>query len=95
MLSTVQVRQRGNVTLPVDVRKRYNVQDGDTYRLLDIDGILVLTPMAPMLPELAREIERARIEAGLSMGEMLQGLREQRALYVAEKYGISDDSHPQ
>ncbi len=90
MLSTVQVRQRGNVTLPVDIRKRYNVQDGDTYRLIDVDGILILTPMSPMLPELAREIERARVEAGLSMEEMLQGLREQRAQYVAEKYGIKD-----
>lgn len=42
--------------------------------------------MVTMVPELAREIERARIEAGLSVEEMLQGLREQRERYVAEKY---------
>lgn len=94
MIATVQVRQRGNVTLPIDIRKRYKVQDGDTYRLIDLDGILVLSPMSPMLPELAREIERARLEAGLSMDEMLKGLREQRALYVAEKYGITDNDTP-
>ncbi len=91
MIATVQVRQRGNVTLPIDIRKRYKVQDGDTYRLIDLDGLLVLSPMAPMLPELAREIERARLEAGLSMDEMLKGLREQRTQYVAEKYGITND----
>jgi len=87
MSTTIQVRQRGAITLPVEVRQRYNIQPGDTFRLVDLDGIFVLTPMAPLVPELAREIERARIEAGLSVKEMLQALREQREQYVAEKYG--------
>lgn len=43
--------------------------------------------MAPMIPELAREIERMRLEAGLDTAELLQALREQRARYVAETYG--------
>ncbi len=87
MSTTIQVRQRGAITLPVEFRQRYNIQPGDTFRLVDLDGIFVLTPMAPLVPELAREIERARIEAGLSVEEMLQALREQREQYVAEKYG--------
>ncbi len=87
MSTTIQVRQRGAITLPVELRERYNIQPGDTFRLVDLDGIFVLTPMAPLVPELAREIERARIEAGLSVEEMLQALREQRERYVAEKYG--------
>ncbi|NJN99457.1 MAG: AbrB/MazE/SpoVT family DNA-binding domain-containing protein [Anaerolineales bacterium] len=78
MSATVQVRQRGILTLPAEVRHRYNIQPGDTFNLVDLDGLLVLTPMAPLVPELAREIERARIEAGLSVEEMLQALREQR-----------------
>jgi hypothetical protein len=40
--------------------------------------------MAPMVPELARVIERARVEAGLSPREMLQGLRKQRERYYAD-----------
>ena len=43
--------------------------------------------MVPMVPELAREIERARLEAGLSVEEMLKTLRDQRKRYVVEKYG--------
>jgi len=87
MSTTIQVRQRGTLTLPATLRNRYNIQPGDTFQLLDLDGIFVLTRMVTMVPELAREIERARIEAGLSVEEMLQGLREQRERYVAEKYG--------
>jgi hypothetical protein len=40
-----------------------------------------------MVPELTRKIERARIEAGLSVEEMLKGLREQCERYTAAKYG--------
>jgi AbrB family looped-hinge helix DNA binding protein len=87
MGTTVQVRKRGTLTLPAEVRERYNIKPGDTFRLLDLGGIFVLTPMVPMVPELAREIERARLEAGLSVEEMLKGLREQRERYIAEKYG--------
>ena len=43
--------------------------------------------MVPMVPELAREIERARVEAGLSIEELLAGLREQRERYYIETHG--------
>jgi bifunctional DNA-binding transcriptional regulator/antitoxin component of YhaV-PrlF toxin-antitoxin module len=84
MDATVQVRQRGTLTLPAELRDRYNIEPGDTYRVLDLDGIFVLTPMIPMVPELARQIEEARREAGLSIDELLTTLREQRTRYTAE-----------
>lgn len=87
MGDTVQVRQRGSLTLPVKVRERYKIKSGDTFNLLDFDGILILTPLAAMVPELAREIERARLEAGLTVEEMLKDLRRQRERYTTEKYG--------
>jgi len=85
MNATIQVRKRGTLTLPAEVRERYNIKPGDTFHLLDLDGIFVLTPVVPRVPELAREIERARLEAGLSVEEMLKGLREQRERYVVEE----------
>lgn len=87
MDTTIQVRQRGNLTIPAELRERYGIEPGDTFRILDLDGIFVLTPMVPMVPELAREIERARLEAGLDTADLLQALREQRERYVAETYG--------
>ncbi len=83
MEATIQVRQRGTVTLPVDLRQKYGIQEGDTFRMIDLDGIFILTPMAPMVPELAREIEKARLGSGLSIEELLQSLREQREKYHA------------
>jgi bifunctional DNA-binding transcriptional regulator/antitoxin component of YhaV-PrlF toxin-antitoxin module len=79
---TIRVRQRGVLTLPADLREKYDIRTGDTYRLVDLDGVFVLTPMVPLVPELAREIERARVQAGLTSEELLAGLREQRERYT-------------
>lgn len=86
MDATIQVRDRGVLTLPSEVREKYGIQAGDTFRLLDLDGMFVLTPMVPMVPELAREIERLRREAGLTTEELLHSLREQRERYHREHY---------
>lgn len=84
MDETVQVRQRGTLTLPATLRDKYGIKPGDTFRLVDLDGVFVLTPMVPMVPELAREIDRFRQEAGISVEELLTVLREQRARYRSE-----------
>ena len=92
MDKTVQIRSRGVMTLPAELREKYGIQAGDSFRVVDLDGIFVLTPMVPMVPELAREIERARREAGLSMEQLLEGLREQRVQYHNEHYESDADS---
>jgi bifunctional DNA-binding transcriptional regulator/antitoxin component of YhaV-PrlF toxin-antitoxin module len=86
MEATVQVRKRGVLTLPNELREKYGIREGETFRIVDLDGVFILTPMAPMVPELAREIERVRIEAGLTTEELLVSLREQRERYYHEHY---------
>jgi bifunctional DNA-binding transcriptional regulator/antitoxin component of YhaV-PrlF toxin-antitoxin module len=84
---TIQVRERGVVTLPAELREKYKIENGQIFRLVDLEGIFVFVPMVPIVPELANEIERLRLESGLSMEELLESLREQRAQYTQEKYG--------
>ena len=84
---TIQVRERGVVTLPAELREKYNIKNGKIFHLVDLDGIFVFVPMVPMVPELANEIERIRLEAGLSVDEFLDDLRKQREQYNKEKYG--------
>ncbi len=87
MSTTIQVRQRGVLTLPSEMRQKYGIESGDTFRIVDLDGMFILTPMVPMVPELAREIEKVRLETGLSTTELLQTLREEREKFVQETYG--------
>jgi AbrB family looped-hinge helix DNA binding protein len=85
MDTTVQIRKRGTVTLPANLRKKYGIREGDTYRVIDLGGTFVLAPMMATVSELAREIERVRVEAGLSTEELLRALREERARYYSER----------
>ncbi len=86
MEAIVQVRKRGALTLPAALREKYGIREGDTFHIVGLDGILVLAPMTPMVPELAREIEKARLEAGLTTEELLDNLCRQRERYYRENY---------
>ena len=86
MEANVQVRKRGVITLPNSLREKYQIKEGETFRVVDVDGAFILTSMTPMVAELAREIERMRIEAGLTTEDLLSSLREQRERYYAEHY---------
>ena len=37
-ITTIQIRQRGTVTLPAALREKYGLGDGDPLTLVDLDG---------------------------------------------------------
>ena len=84
---SVQVRDRGVVTLPKPLRERYGLGTGDVLDVLDLDGVFVLSPRASVVPELAAEIERLRVEAGYTTEELLASLRAERERTTRERYG--------
>jgi bifunctional DNA-binding transcriptional regulator/antitoxin component of YhaV-PrlF toxin-antitoxin module len=97
--STVQLRSRGVLTLPKALRDKYDLDEGDALHLVDVDGTFVLTPMQPVVPALAREIEQLREEEGLSTNQLLKRLRDEREALTNERYGAppgtkaSKDNH--
>ena len=34
--ATVQIRKRGVLTLPAELRQKYDIEEGDTFRLVDL-----------------------------------------------------------
>lgn len=92
MAETVKVRKRGVLTLPADLRQKYKIKEGDIFGLLDLDGMFVLTPKVLMVAELAREIEAMRLEQGLNIQELLEGLRAQRdRTFQEQDTGVDGD----
>lgn len=82
---TVQVRGRGTVTLPARIRERYDLANGDPLTLVDLDGAILLTPRPSVVDKLSAEIEYLRTRAGLSLDDLLDGLRAQRAHYHSDQ----------
>ena len=89
---TVQLRERGVLTIPKAVRDRYGLGAGDALSFLDLDGVFVLSPKESVVPELAAEIERLRVEAGLTTEDLLAGLRQQRERVHRERSAGAGES---
>jgi bifunctional DNA-binding transcriptional regulator/antitoxin component of YhaV-PrlF toxin-antitoxin module len=79
---TLQVAQRGLVTLPKEVRKAHNIEPGQQMTLLDLDGVFVLSRRPSQVDALADRIADELADRGEALESMLQTLREVRAEYA-------------
>jgi len=68
--STVQIRQRGTVTLPAKLRAKYRLGEGDVLTILDLGGTILLSPKISVVGKLAAEIEQHRKAAGLELEDL-------------------------
>jgi len=68
--STIQIRQRGTLTLPAALREKYGLRDGDPMSVVDLDGAILLTPKLLLVPRLAEELERLRKKKGLTLKDL-------------------------
>ncbi len=75
---TVQIAQRGLLTLPKQLRDSYNLKQGDTLTLLDLGGVFVLSPRHSEIDDIANRLTEMLTERGETLESMLQALREER-----------------
>jgi bifunctional DNA-binding transcriptional regulator/antitoxin component of YhaV-PrlF toxin-antitoxin module len=75
---TLQMAQRGVITLPKSLRESYGLEAGDTFTLLDLGGVFVLAPLRSEIDALADKTAAQWVEDGQTLEDMLQALREER-----------------
>lgn len=78
---TVQLGQRGVLTLPAGLREAYHLKPGDTLTLLDVGGVLVLSPRGSQVDALADRIGQTLAQRGETLESALRALREERERY--------------
>jgi bifunctional DNA-binding transcriptional regulator/antitoxin component of YhaV-PrlF toxin-antitoxin module len=84
---TVQIRRKGVITLPVEMRRRYGLDEGDVFTLMDLgDGSFLLTPRVSQVARLGDQVARVMAEEGVDLEEMLEALDQERELYYREHY---------
>jgi bifunctional DNA-binding transcriptional regulator/antitoxin component of YhaV-PrlF toxin-antitoxin module len=83
----IQIRSKGTVTLPIELRRKYGIDEGDVITLIDLgDGSFLLTPIVTQVDRLGDRVARAMAEAGVSEDELLAALDEERERYYRERY---------
>ena len=76
--ATLQIAQRGVITIPKSLRDAYGLADGDTLTLLDLGGVFVLAPVRTEIAALADRVAAQWREEGETLETMLHALREER-----------------
>jgi bifunctional DNA-binding transcriptional regulator/antitoxin component of YhaV-PrlF toxin-antitoxin module len=78
MTKTIQMRKKGSVTIPMELRKRYRIGEGDPLTIIDLGEGFFLSPRQSVLPKLVAEIETLRQKNNISLEELIQGVAKQR-----------------
>lgn len=85
--NTIQVRKKGNFTLPVDLRTKYGVDEGDIFTLIDMgDGSFLLSPRVSQVNRLGDRVAEILNEEGVSLDDLLNTLDNERERYYQEHY---------
>jgi len=87
METTIQIRGKGVITLPIALRRRYNLNEGDVFTLIDLgDGNILLSPQLSRISKAGEQISALMADANVSLDDLLQALDEERARYYQENY---------
>jgi bifunctional DNA-binding transcriptional regulator/antitoxin component of YhaV-PrlF toxin-antitoxin module len=72
---TVQLRQKGTITLPRELRRRYQLDDGEVFTLVDLrGGSFLLTPHVSIVAQLGDQVAAILADEGVSADEIINVL---------------------
>lgn len=84
----IRVQEKGQVTLPVDVRKKLGLKKGDLVSVTETDGGVLITPQEVIATRALDRLGALIREQGLDLDTFIEEVREDRASRLKEKYGI-------
>ncbi len=87
MSITIQIRGKGVITLPKELRRRYGLNEGDVLTLVDLgDGAFVISPRVPQIDRLGDQVGQALADAGVTVDDLILALDDERERYYRENY---------
>jgi AbrB family looped-hinge helix DNA binding protein len=86
-MTTLQIRSKGTITLPAELRRKYNWEEGEILTAIDLgNGTLMLTSKPSKVMRSADKVAKKIQEANVSLDELLETLDEERKAYYQEHY---------
>lgn len=84
----VRVQEKGQVTLPAEVRRKLGIKKGDLVAVIETAEGILITPQEVIAMKALDRIGQALRERGLSLEELVESGREVRGGIIQEQYGI-------
>lgn len=85
--TTVEIKARGQSTIPKKIREMSHMEEGSLVSIVPVGDSLVITPKRIELDEARRQLGKLLKASGLTIGELLEGLKEERDALFKETYG--------
>ncbi len=85
--ATIQLRDKGVITLPVSLRRKYGLRTGDVFSVSDLgEGALMITPQTSRVVALGDKVADILQAEGVTIEQILEGLDEEREHYYRQHY---------
>ena len=85
--NTIQIRNKGSLTLPVELRRKYGLNEGDILTLVDLgDRAFVLYAGVTEVDRAGDRVAQLMEGKGVTLEAILETLDEERERYYQERY---------
>ncbi len=75
---TIELAQRGQVTIPKTLREKHKWDTGQQFSVIDLDGVVVMSPRESKIDTLANQLRDDLLKEGATLEDMLAELRQLR-----------------
>ncbi len=87
-MTTVQIRAKGTITFPAQLRSKYKLQEGEVFTVIDLGGgSFLLKPRIYEMDKISKQAEKTLKEDGVTLEELFETSREVRKELFKERYG--------
>jgi AbrB family looped-hinge helix DNA binding protein len=85
--ATAEIKARGQLTIPKKIREMSHMEEGSVVCIVPVGDSLVITPKRIELDEARRQLRKLLKASDLTIGELVEGLKEERDELFRETYG--------
>jgi AbrB family looped-hinge helix DNA binding protein len=86
-----KVQEKGQVTIPVEIRRKWNLEKGDLVAFVETEQGVMISPREVVAMEALDRVGEALKERGINLEELIEGGREIRGRLLEEEYDIKVD----
>ncbi len=84
------VREKGQVTIPAEIRKKLGLRKGDLVSFVETDKGVVSKPAEVIVTDALDEIGRALKARGITLDQLIDRGRESRGTLIEKEYRLTD-----
>ena len=84
---TAEIKSRGQLTIPKRIRVMSRLEEGQMVSIIPVGDSVIITPKRLELDEARREMRKILKASGVSLEDLLAGLKEEREKLYQETYG--------